>query len=176
MKKLLIILAALAFLPGQCRGLDKRLLSAAGAQALAEEAPDFTLLSASGRRTTLSESRGRVVIIHIWATWCEPCKKEFPLLEKMYGEFKKKGVVFFPIAVDTNTDIKKIDAYAKGLGATFDVYSAEDGDISEEYWTWGVPVTYFVNKKGVIVARALGPRDWNSDGVKTLIQALLDER
>ena len=121
LKKLLMILAALALLPGQCQGLDKRLLSAAGMQELAEPAPDFTLLSSSGKKITLSESRGSVVIIHIWATWCEPCKKEFPLLEKMYKDFKGRGVVFFPIAVDANMDIKEIDKYAKSLGAPFDI-------------------------------------------------------
>ncbi|MBI5238290.1 MAG: TlpA family protein disulfide reductase [Deltaproteobacteria bacterium] len=175
MRKLLIILAALTLLPAPCLGFDKKLLSAAGMQDLAEEAPVFTLTSPSGKKTTLRENRGRVVIIHIWATWCKPCKDEFPLFERLYRGFKEKGVVFLPVAIDTNADIQEIEAFAKGLGATFDVYLAGDGDITDKYWTWGVPVTYFVDKKGKMAARALGPRDWGSDEVRALIEALIDE-
>ena len=175
MKKLLIILAALTLLPAPCIGFDKKLLSAAGVQELAQEAPVFTLTGPSGSKLTLRENRGRVVIIHIWATWCKPCKNEFPLLEKLYRGFKERGVVFLPVAIDAGADIKEIEAFAKSLGATFDVYLASDGDITDKYWTWGVPVTYFVDKKGNMAARALGPRDWGSDAVMTLIEALINE-
>ncbi len=176
MRKMLIILAALALLPAPCMGVDGKLLSAAGLQELVGEAPDLTLAGPLGKRLTLRENRGRVVIIHVWATWCKPCKDEFPLFERLYRDFKGKGVVFLPVAIDAGADAKEIEAFAKGLGATFDVYLAGAGDITDKYWTWGVPVTYFVDKKGDFAARALGPRDWGSDEVRAFIQALLDER
>ncbi len=166
---------ALALLPTGALGFDKKLLAAAGMQELAQEAPDFTLIGPSGKKLLLRENRGRVVIIHIWATWCKPCKDEFPLLERLYRGFKERDVVFLPVAIDMNADIKEIEAFAKALGATFDVYLAGKGDITDKYWTWGVPVTYLVDKKGSMVARALGPRDWGSDGVRALIEALIDE-
>ena len=156
-------------------GFDKKLLAEAGMQELAEAAPDFTLIGPSGKKLLLRENRGKVVIIHVWATWCKPCKDEFPLFEKLHKDFKERGVVFLPVAIDANADIKEITAFAKALGATFDVYLAATGDITDKYWTWGVPVTYLVDKKGSMVARALGPRDWGSDSVRTLIQALIDE-
>lgn len=175
LRKILIILAALTLLPAPCMGLDKKLLAAAQMQELAEAAPDFTLIGPSGKKLALREKRGHVVIIHIWATWCKPCKDEFPLFERLYMEFKERGVVFLPVAIDANADIKEITAFAKALGATFDVYLAGTGDITDKYWTWGVPVTYLVDKKGSMVARALGPRDWGSDNVRELIEALLSE-
>lgn len=175
MRKTLVILATLALLPTQSWGGNKT-LTEAGLQKLAEEAPDFTLIGRSGEKITLRANRGRVVIIHIWATWCKPCKDEFPLFERLYNEFKEKGVVFLPIAIDTNTDIKEVSAHAKGMGADFEVYLASQSDITAKYWSWGVPATYFVDKNGRIVARGLGPKDWGADGVRRFIDTLLNEK
>lgn len=176
--KTLVILTALVLLSTQCWGgvFDKRLLAEAGLQELSEDAPDFTLRGVSGETVSLKGQRGRVVIIHVWATWCKPCKDEFPLLERLYNDFKEKGVVFFPVAIDAGADIKEVALFAKGLGATFEVYGAYKSDISDRYWSWGVPATYFVDKKGRIIARALGSKDWGSVAVRRVVDALLNTR
>lgn len=155
-------------------GIDRKHLSAAGLQEIRQEAPDFTL--AAGNQTiTLKGYTGRVVILHFWARWCKPCKEEFPLFEKMYQRFKDKEVVFLPIAIDTTGTQEEIDIFANGFGASFPVYLAISGNITDRYWTWGVPVTYFIDKRGWIIGRAIGPRDWGSDSVNNLINALLEE-
>ncbi len=180
-KKAIVISAVLAFSaglwggPGQGWSLDRDLLKDAGMDEIGAEAPDFTLKAPSGKRLTLRENRGRVVVIHVWATWCKPCKDEFPQFEKMHRAFKDNGVVFFPVAIDKNAGAKELGAFAKGLGATFDVYAAGEGDITDKYWGMGVPVTYLVDKKGFIAARAIGPRDWGGEAFSSLIRALLNE-
>ncbi len=170
-----MIVLALSGCPGQGWCLDRNLLKDAGMEELIQEAPDFTLKALSGKMISLKENRGSVAVIHLWATWCKPCKEEFPQFEAMHRDFKDRGVVFFPIAIDGNVGAKDIAAFAKVLGATFEVYIAGEGDISERYWSMGVPVTYIVDKRGFIAARAMGPRAWGSDAFARIIRALLDE-
>lgn len=161
---------------GSSYSLDKAHLKAIGIQELKEEAPDFSIKDPDGKVMSLKDFRGKVVILHFWATWCKPCKEEFPLFEKMYQRFRDKDVVFLPIAIDQKASMAEIDAFAKKLGANFSVYLAREGNITDKYWTWGVPVTYFIDKKGWIAGRAVGPRDWASDSINNLINALLQEK
>lgn len=173
-----ILILSVSLSGSMAYGIDRGLLEPLGIQELSgnREAPDFTLLGSDGRRISLKDYKNRVVILHFWATWCIPCKEEFPLFEKMYQRFKDKGVVFLPISIDSRATQAEIDAFAKGVGATFPVYPARSGNVQDKYWTWGVPVTYFIDKKGLIAGRVIGPRDWASDKVNDLINALLMEK
>ncbi|MBI5049020.1 MAG: TlpA family protein disulfide reductase [Deltaproteobacteria bacterium] len=173
---ILALLLCLAFSTPLAYGLEKGLLRSLGIQELRQEAPDFTLINPDGKKISLSDYKGKVVILHIWATWCKPCKEEFPLFEKVYQRFKDKDVIFLPIAIDPKAGRPEIDAFAKKLGVSFSVYLAKEGDITDRYWTWGVPATYFIDKKGWIAGRAIGPRDWASDSINNLINALLEEK
>lgn len=157
-------------------GIDRKKLEAAGVQELTQEAPDFTLVTHEGKRIGLKDFRGKVVILHIWATWCKQCESEFPLFEKMYQNFRDRDVVFLLVSVDPNAAWEDVNSFARGLGSTLPVYLAREGNIIDRYWTWGVPVTYFIDKKGRIAGRAIGPRDWGSDKNNELIKALLNER
>jgi len=153
-------------------GMDGKLLSKAGLQEIRQKAPDFSL-KMGDRTIGLADCAGKVVILHFWATWCKPCKEEFPLFEKVYLKFKDKEVVFLPISVDIGVTKEEIDAFAKGLGASFPAYLARSGNVTDKYWTWGVPVTYVIDKRGWIIGRAMGPRDWTSPETFNLIEDLL---
>lgn len=171
------VVAALIYLSGSLSyGIDKKILNAAGIQELKQEAPDFTLVGQDGAKISLKEIRGKVVIIHIWATWCKPCQHEFPFFEKVYQGFKGKDVVFLPIAIDLTATQEEINASAKKLGGTFPVYLAREGSVTDRYWTWGVPATYFIDKRGWIAGRTMGQKDWESESVNAVINALLEEK
>lgn len=177
MKHLSLIIAFSIFMASSLAyGVDRKLLNAAGVQELRQEAPDFTILSHDGKKVNLKDFKGKMVIIHIWATWCKPCEEEFPLFEKIYRKFKDRDVVFLPIAIDPKASREDIDVFAKKLGVSFSVYLAREGNITDKYWTWGVPVTYFIDKKGWIEGRAIGPRDWGADSIVNLINAMLEEK
>ena len=137
-------------------------------QRLDEVAPDF-LLRDAGNELRLTALRGRPVILHFWATWCEPCREELPALEAIARHLADSGIVLVAVAIDDEADDARIRRYAKDLGVTFPVYLARECDISDRYWSWGVPVTYLIDPAGRLVARLLGPRDWTSASMQTLI-------
>ncbi len=168
-----VFLVFLFFTPSWA--LDKKALKEAGVQELSEEAPDFTLVDKEGQGISLKGLKGRAVLIHVWATWCKPCKEEFPLLDRLYKEFNDKGLVLVPVAIDPKISQGEIDSFARSLGGSFPVYLANRGSITDKYWTWGVPVTYFIDKNGRIAGRAIGPRDWGSKEIKEIIMALIEE-
>lgn len=176
MKHLYLGLLSILLLATYSHGVDRAQLKAAGMQEMDQRAPDFTLKGPGGRPVSLRELKGKVVLLHFWATWCKPCKEEFPHLEKVYREFKDRDFLLMPIAIDPNETSVGILFFAKGLGASFPVYLAAEGNVPVKYWAWGVPSTYFIDKGGNIIGRALGPRDWSSTEVKGLIEALLNEK
>ena len=154
---------------------SKKDFKAFGIQELKEEAPNFTIVDPNGKRISMNDYRGKVVILHFWATWCKPCKDEFPLFEKLFQNFKGRERVFLPISRDLKADRKEVEKVAKDFGLSFQVYLAREGDVTNRYWTWGTPVTYFIDKKGWIIGRALGPRDWASDKCNEIINSLIED-
>ncbi|MBI5559681.1 MAG: TlpA family protein disulfide reductase [Deltaproteobacteria bacterium] len=156
--------------------VDRKYFDGAGLQRLNEEPPHFTLSGGSGKEVSLEDFKGKVVILHFWATWCKPCRVEFPLLERLWQEIKGKDVILLPISIDENAKREGVEAFAKTLGASFPVYLAREGDITPRYWTWGVPETYLIDRKGRVQARAVGAKDWGEKGIRELINALLEER
>jgi peroxiredoxin len=161
-------------LPSASGALDKRLLDAAGVHAVSGKAVDFALVDPEGRVFRLKDLRGSPVILHVWATWCRACEKEFPAMDRLHGEIKDRKVSLLAVAIDRSLTRAEVEAHARGLGAGFPVYLARDGDMGSEYWTWGVPATYFIDGSGRVAARRLGPLEWDSVGVKDLIDALVE--
>ena len=148
---------------------DDVILESSHLQRLAGAAPDFLLRDASGKEMRLSDLSGHPVILHFWATWCEPCREELPALEALARHLADSGIVLIAVAIDGEVDAASIRGYAQDLGLTFTVYIARECDISARYWSWGVPVTYLIDPAGLLVARALGPQDWDSASMHALI-------
>ena len=164
-----LLLAALWLAALPAPALDEVSLESQHMQRLDEAAPDFLLRDATGNELRLTALRDHPVILHFWATWCEPCREELPTLEAMARHMADSGVILVAVAIDEEGDAARVRRYAQDLRVTFPVYLAREGTISERYWSWGVPVTYLINPQGRLVARALGPRDWASVSMQTLI-------
>ena len=118
-------------------------------------APDFTLTSFEGETLTLSQLRGRVVIINFWASWCIPCREEAAYLEKTWRKYKDQGVVF--IGVDYVDTEKAALAYIDEFDITY--FNGPDlgTRISQLYRIKGVPETYYVAKDGTVRGNHIGP-------------------
>ena len=136
--------------------------------------PDFTLPDAAGKKLSLKDFRGKLVMLNFWATWCVPCREEMPQMERLYQEFNNKGFVI--VAVDVKD--KKTDALAfiKELKLTYPVVFDPEGEVGLLYGAWGLPATYLIGRKGEGLARMWGPADWYSPGARALIQALLNQK
>ena len=118
-----------------------------------DTAPDFTAELVGGETFTLSENKGKVVLINIWATWCGPCVGEMPAFEKLYNEY---GDDLKIVGVNCVEDKDTVDAFVKDNGYTFPIAYDENGEINNCYPTQGIPYTLVVGKDGVIKNIYLG--------------------
>ena len=131
-----------------------------GLDELHEEAPSFVFTDALGKAIDFKTYRGKSVLLHFWASWCEPCRKELPELKKLVSEPGGESWVFLPISVDAPKDRGKALKFIRELKAKIPLNSLRTPGTADKYLTWGLPVTFWIDSRGEIVARALGKRDW----------------
>ena len=137
-------------------------------------APDFTLDTLDGKKVTLSELRGEIVLINLWATWCPPCRAEMPALENAYEQYKDSGVVILGLNVTNQDSEKDIPLFVDEFGLTFPILLDRDGSVSALYQLRGLPTTYFVNREGIIRTVVVGG-PMNETFIRSKIEALLQE-
>jgi peroxiredoxin len=119
-------------------------------------APDFTLDLLGGGQVTLSELRGKVVMINLWASWCGPCRIEMPAIEKVYRAYEDQG--FLVLGVNSTFQDSESDAaaFVRELGLTFPILLDRAGAVSRRYQLRALPSTYFVDRKGIIRSAVFG--------------------
>ena len=137
-------------------------------------APNFTLEDLNGRKVGLKGLKGKVIFLNFWATWCAPCVQEMPTMEKLHKTFGQKGLTV--LAVNYREDAKEVKKFFSKYKLTFIALLDLDGKVSERYRTWGLPVTVIINKRGEIVAKVIGSRDWHSSDAKEFFRRLLAEK
>lgn len=138
------------------------------------KAPDFSAKSLGGAQTkTLADYKGQVVLLNVWATWCEPCKKELPSFEQLYQAYGPKGLKLVAVSVDAAVSDDSIRAFANHYGITFEILHDSTGGIERAYQTTGYPESFVIGREGDIRKKFIGPDDWNSIGNRALIAQLL---
>lgn len=139
------------------------------------DAPDFSLQDMDEKKYSIKDFRGKVVLVNFWATWCPPCRREMPSLERLYQ--KLKGKDFIVLAINQFEDPDHVFAYTGQLGTdpTFPILFDRDSKIAEAYKVAGLPTTYLLDKQGKIRYRAVGGREFDHPEVEKLIQALMAE-
>ncbi len=135
-------------------------------------APDFALPSPEGKKFTLKDYRGKLVMVNFWATWCEFCRDEMPAMERLYREFKGQG--FEVLAVNVKDKRGDALAFVKKLKLTYPIMIDPEGEVGLLYGAFGMPTTYLIDEKGIVLARLWGPADWYSAGARNLIKSLLE--
>jgi len=110
----------------------------------------------SGNKTNLNEYRGKLVILNFWATWCAPCKKEMPSLDKLYQNTNFKNLQIFPINVDKPNYTKSKKFFTDLKIKKLDMFFDKDLNLVNEFKLRGVPTTILINKKGEEFARIIG--------------------
>ena len=117
-------------------------------------APGFSLTTFEGDTIYLADLRGKPVVINFWASWCPPCRIEAALIERTWRAYKDRGVVFLGI----NIQDRKEDAlsYLREFNITYPNGPDPSGEIAIDYGVSGLPVTFFIDRKGEVVRRWVG--------------------
>jgi cytochrome c biogenesis protein CcmG/thiol:disulfide interchange protein DsbE len=137
-----------------------------------EEAPNFLLRDSEGFNVTLDQFRGKVVLLNFWATWCGPCKIEMPAMERLYRSFSRKD--FEILAVSTDAQGAAVTRpFQREVGFTFPVLHDADFRIGLQYGARQLPMTFLIDRKGIIRNRIPGARDWSAPAGKRLVESLL---
>ncbi len=132
-------------------------------------APDFTLQGEDGKTYRLSDTRGKVVVVNFWATWCPPCRYEMPSLERAWSLLKDKDVVVLAINVGENADV--IFEFTGQYPMSFPLPMDLDGAVTKLYPITGLPTTYVINPEGMVTHRAVGSREWDDPQlIRTLLK------
>ena len=136
-------------------------------------APLIAATDLADSKVSLDEFRGKVVLVHFWATFCVPCLHEMPALEALWQAYRDQGLVILGIAADRGSE-RVVRDYVRDSGITFPVVQDTDGAVRNRYEVVALPMSYLVGRDGRISARAVGARDWRSAQGHRLIESLLD--
>lgn len=135
-------------------------------------APDFTFPDLNGKKVSLSDYRGKVVFVNIWATWCPPCREEMPSMQKLYDRFKGENFEILAVSIDS-TGAKAVAPFMRELNLTFPALLDTKGKIGSLYGTTGVPESFIIDKEGILIEKVIGPLDWATPKVFQFFQDLI---
>jgi cytochrome c biogenesis protein CcmG/thiol:disulfide interchange protein DsbE len=168
----LAIVVAIAY--GATRYLRKELFPVE----LGTKAPDFAAftLDSVPREKHLSDYRGQVLMINVWATWCLPCRVEMPSIEALNKSYAQKGLKIVAVSIDDPGTDAGIRAFIKQYGLSFEVLHDPKGAIADLYDVTGYPETFIVGRDGVIRKKLMSATDWNSPDARALMDRLLSEQ
>lgn len=132
---------------------------AEAAQLAAKPAADFTLAALDGSSVRLADLRGQVVLINLWATWCPPCVREIPRLQRTYERFRSQGFVLLGVNTTYQDDRAKVEAFVREQGITYPVLLDLDGQVGQLYASRLMPSSFLVDRAGNIVFVRVGEVD-----------------
>jgi peroxiredoxin len=110
------------------------------------QAEDFQLADLDGKTQSLSQYRGKIVLVNFWATWCKPCTTEMPAMQTTYDKLRDKG--FVVLAVNELEDDAKVREHIKQYGHTFPVLMDHDNKVANQFGVFGLPVSVFIDQEG----------------------------
>lgn len=145
-------------------------------------APDFEYVDLDGEPVTLSQLRGKVVLVNVWATWCPPCREEMPSMQRLYDRLHPRGFEILAVSIDAPAG--QLDPFGRPGGdlrgymdensLTFPVLRNPSGDIQRTYQTTGVPESFLIGPDGVIRRKVAGPTEWDHPAMESHVERLLE--
>ena len=166
-----VILIIIAF--QEVTGGESNLFSKIGIQPIKnKKAPNFCLKDLNGKEVEMKHFKGKVVFLNFWATWCGPCKEEMPSMEALCQQFKEKDFTFLTISVDYGGG-KAVKEFLDKHRYTFLVLLDPKGESLDLYDVKGIPTTIIIDKKGAMIGKAIGPKNWNKIEVISFLNLLL---
>ncbi|HET6232784.1 MAG TPA: redoxin domain-containing protein [Longimicrobiaceae bacterium] len=146
-------------------------------------APDFAVRDMQGRQVKLSDLRGQVVLLNVWATWCGPCREEMPSMQRLYTKLAPEGLHVVAVSIDATGASAgsaehpggDVGAFVRQFGLTFPVWLDPEGETSRLYRTTGVPESFVIDRDGSIVKKVIGATEWDTPDKVDLVRRLLKE-
>jgi thiol-disulfide isomerase/thioredoxin len=135
----------------------------------------FEFTDAAGHTLTLDAFAGKVVLLDFWATWCKPCRDEFPVFDRLQAQLGPKGLVVVPVSIDLK-GMAAVDAFYAETGVTrLAKYSDSSREAAKAAGFAGLPSALLIDRHGREAARIEGAADWESDRIAAILSRLLKE-
>jgi len=136
-------------------------------------APPLELRDLDGESYSLNAQRGSVVFVHFWASWCGPCRKEMPAIQRMWDILQDEGlkIALVNTAEDEDTVFSFLAAHAPSIRPLMD----RDGQMTEGWEPRGLPATYLVDARGQVLYQAIGGRPWDEPVYLDFLRRLIEK-
>ena len=176
-KKFFLLIATFLLFTPQAYSEESDLFSKVGIQSIKDKrkAPDFCLDGLNGGKVRLNALKGKIVFLNFWATWCGPCKEEMPSMEALYQHYKERDFLFLTISVDYGGP-EPVRKFIEKHRYRFPVLLDPAGKTLDLFEISEIPATLIIDNKGKMMGRVIGPRNWSSPEVFSLVDQMLNER
>lgn len=138
-----------------------------------EAVADFGFEDGAGQPLSLEDFRGRVVVLNLWATWCAPCRREMPSLDRLQAAHGGDDLVVLPLAVD-RAGVDKIEEFYAETGVEhLKIYRDPKAAASRALGALGLPTTVLIDRDGRDVGRLLGPAEWDEPAALAVLEEII---
>ncbi len=134
--------------------------------------PKTNILDNTNKPIDLGAYRGSVVLLNVWATWCQPCRKEMPQLDGLQEKYGKDGLVVMAVSIEQG-GLPAVRDFYKRYNISLLPYADPSGMLGPRVGADGIPYTLLINRTGLAVGATRGAVDWESDEALGLVKALL---
>ncbi len=137
------------------------------------EAPAFVLRALDGQNHSLAQHRGKVVLLNFWATWCPPCVREMPGMQRLYDQYHARGFDIVAVSLDQGNPDAVRD-FVQKLNLTYPIVLDPEHKVKQDYRVRALPATYLIDRAGRVIAWGMGAREWDGEAAGNLIAHLLE--
>jgi thiol-disulfide isomerase/thioredoxin len=135
-------------------------------------APAISLADTNGHSVELSELRGKLVLVNLWATWCEPCLREMPSLERLQSRLGER-IAVLAVSEDRGGN-KTVEPFIAKLGLkSVKIYIDPKSEVGHAFGARGLPTSFLIDREGKVLGRVEGAAEWDSPKILGVLQPLL---
>lgn len=138
-----------------------------------EPAPGYAAPTLRGDTLSLASLRGDVVLVNLWATWCPPCRREMPGLQRLQDELGAEGLRVVAVSIDAPSSAEEIRPFLEETGITFTVLHDAEQRVTRTFATTGVPETFLIGRDGVLLNRWIGEIHPGSESIRAPVRSAL---
>jgi thiol-disulfide isomerase/thioredoxin len=136
--------------------------------------PELSFTDASGKTRSLAEFKGKVMLLNIWATWCGPCRKEMPTLDRLQAALGGPDFEVVPLSVDRKGVEVVEKFYAEvGIKSLARYVTGSSNEAFEKLALFGLPVTLLIDRRGRELGRREGPAEWDSPEITVFLKTII---